>query len=255
MDSYTSFAQVYDLFMDNVPYEEWCEYIRDILHQYGIEDGLLLDLGCGTGKMCRIMSQYGYDLIGIDNSIEMLDIAREQNDAGILYLNQDMREFELYGTVRAVYCACDSVNYILSEEELTSVFKLVNNYLDPRGLFVFDFNPEYKYRELLAENTFAENREDGSFIWENYYDEEEEINEYDLTLFIKDDHGKFERFGETHFQKSYTLETMCRLIEAAGMEYVAAYDAYTFDPVREDSERITIIAREKKVDGKVYKEI
>ena len=255
MDSYTSFAQVYDLFMDNVPYEEWCEYIKDILHQYGIEDGLLLDLGCGTGKMCRIMSQYGYDLIGIDNSIEMLDIAREQNDAGILYLNQDMREFELYGTVRAVYCACDSVNYILSEEELTSVFKLVNNYLDPRGLFVFDFNPEYKYRELLAENTFAENREDGSFIWENYYDEEEEINEYDLTLFIKDDHGKFERFGETHFQKSYTLEAMRRLIEAAGMEYVAAYDAYTFDPVREDSERITIIAREKKVDGKVYKEI
>ena len=255
MDSYTSFAQVYDLFMDNVPYEEWCEYIRDILHQYGIEDGLLLDLGCGTGKMCRIMSQYGYDLIGIDNSIEMLDIAREQNDAGILYLNQDMREFELYGTVRAVYCACDSVNYILSEEELTSVFKLVNNYLDPRGLFVFDFNPEYKYRELLAENTFAENREDGSFIWENYYDEEEEINEYDLTLFIKDDHGKFERFGETHFQKSYTLEAMRRLIEAAGMEYVAAYAAYTFDPVREDSERITIIAREKKVYGKVYKEI
>lgn len=255
MDSYTSFAQVYDLFMDNVPYEEWCEYIRDILHQYGIEDGLLLDLGCGTGKMCRIMSQYGYDLIGIDNSIEMLDIAREQNDAGILYLNQDMREFELYGTVRAVYCACDSVNYILSEEELTSVFRLVNNYLDPRGLFVFDFNPEYKYRELLAENTFAENREDGSFIWENYYDEEEEINEYDLTLFIKDDHGKFERFGETHFQKSYTLEAMRGLIEAAGMEYVAAYDAYSFDPVREDSERITIIAREKKVDGKVYKEI
>ena len=255
MASYQSFAQVYDLFMDNVPYEEWCEYIRDILHQYGIEDGLLLDLGCGTGKMCRIMSQYGYDLIGIDNSIEMLDIAREQNDAGILYLNQDMREFELYGIVRAVYCACDSVNYILSEEELTSVFKLVNNYLDPRGLFVFDFNPEYKYRELLAENTFAENREDGSFIWENYYDEEEEINEYDLTLFIKDDHGKFERFGETHFQKSYTLETMRRLIEAAGMEYVAAYDAYTFDPVREDSERITIIAREKKVYGKVYKEI
>lgn len=255
MDSYTSFAQVYDLFMDNVPYEEWCEYIRDILHQYGIEDGLLLDLGCGTGKMCRIMSQYGYDLIGIDNSIEMLDIAREQNDAGILYLNQDMREFELYGTVRAVYCACDSVNYILSEEELISVFRLVNNYLDPRGLFVFDFNPEYKYRELLAENTFAENREDGSFIWENYYDEEEEINEYDLTLFIKDDHGKFERFGETHFQKSYTLEAMRGLIEAAGMEYVAAYDAYSFDPVREDSERITIIAREKKVDGKVYKEI
>ena len=255
MDSYTSFAQVYDLFMDNVPYEEWCEYIKDILSQYGINDGLLLDLGCGTGKMCRIMSGCGYDLIGVDNSPEMLEIARGHSEDNTLYLNQDMREFELYGTVRAVYCACDSVNYILSEEELIQVFKLVNNYLDPRGLFIFDFNPEYKYRELLADNTFAENREDSSFIWENYYDEEEEINEYDLTLFIKDENERFERFCETHYQKSYSLEEMRGIVEAAGMEFVAAYDAYTTSPVREDSERITIIAREKKVAGKVYKEI
>ena len=138
MDAYTSFAQVYDLFMDNVPYEEWGVYLHTLLKEYGIKDGLLLDLGCGTGKLTRIMESFGYDMIGLDNSYEMLDIAREASDEGILYLLQDMREFELYGTVRAIYSACDSINYILEEEELLEVFTLVNNYLDPKGLFIFD---------------------------------------------------------------------------------------------------------------------
>ena len=128
MDAYTSFAQVYDLFMDNVPYEEWCDYLEEQLHKEGIRDGLILDLGCGTGKMTRIMAQKGYDMIGVDNSMDMLDIARDNSDDNILYLLQDMQEFELYGTVRAVYCACDSLNYITSEEEILSVFQLVNNY-------------------------------------------------------------------------------------------------------------------------------
>lgn len=244
MESYTSFARVYDLFMDNVPYEEWCEYLTTLLKENGIEDGLILDLGCGTGKLTRLMEQKGYDMIGVDNSFEMLDIAREQDSKNILYLMQDMREFELYGTVRAVYSACDSVNYILEEEELLEVFKLVNNYLDPGGLFIFDINSSFKYHELLAENTFAETREEGSFIWENYFDEEEGINEYDLTLYIEEEDGRFARFQEMHYQKCYELNTIKILIEAAGLEFVVAYDAYTKNPVADDSEKITIVARE-----------
>lgn len=244
MESYTSFARVYDLFMDNVPYEEWCEYLTNLFKENGIEDGLILDLGCGTGKLTRLMEKKGYDMIGVDNSFEMLDIAREQESDGILYLMQDMREFELYGTVRAIYSACDSVNYILEEEELLEVFKLVNNYLDPSGLFVFDINSSFKYHELLGENTFAETREEGSFIWENYFDEEEGVNEYDLTLYIEEEDGRFARFQEVHYQKCYELSVIKRLIEEAGMEFVAAYDAYTKNPVAEDSEKITIVARE-----------
>lgn len=244
MESYTSFARVYDLFMDNVPYEEWSQYLATLLAEHGIEDGLLLDLGCGTGKLTRLMEQKGYDMIGVDNSYEMLDIAREFGGTSILYLMQDMREFELYGTVRAIYSACDSINYILEEDELRQVFSLVNNYLDPGGLFVFDINSSYKYRELLAENTFAETRAEGSFIWENYYDEEEGINEYDLTLYIKERDARFARFQEVHYQKCYELATIKRLLQEAGLEFVAAYDAYTKDPVADDSEKITIVARE-----------
>ena len=245
MDAYTSFAQVYDLFMDNVPYEQWGAYLFQLLKEHGIEDGLLLDLGCGTGKLTRIMESYGYDMIGIDNSYEMLDIAKEYASENILYLMQDMREFELYGTVRAIYSACDSINYILEEDELRDVFTLANNYLDPGGLFVFDINSPYKYQELLAENTFAETREEGSFIWENFYDEEEGINEYDLTLYIQEKEGHFSRFQEAHYQRCYELSTIKRLLEEAGMEYVAAYDAYTKDPVFEECEKILVIAREK----------
>lgn len=245
MDAYTSFAQVYDLFMDNVPYEQWGAYLFQLLKEHGIEDGLLLDLGCGTGKLTRIMEAYGYDMIGIDNSYEMLDIAKEHASENILYLMQDMREFELYGTVRAIYSACDSINYILEEDELRDVFALANNYLDPGGLFVFDINSPYKYQELLAENTFAETREEGSFIWENFYDEEEKINEYDLTLYIQEKEGHFSRFQEAHYQRCYELSTIKRLLEEAGMEFVAAYDAYTKNPASEECEKILVIAREK----------
>ncbi len=245
MDAYTSFAQVYDLFMDNVPYEEWGRYLSKLLSENGIKDGLVLDLGCGTGKLTRIMQSYGYDMIGVDNSYEMLDIAREHSDENILYLLQDMRDFELYGTVRAIYSACDSVNYILEEEELREVFALANNYLDPGGLFVFDINTPYKYRELLGENTFAENREEGSFIWENFFDEEEEINEYDLTLYIKEENGAFMRFQETHYQRCYELDTIKRLLAEAGMEFVGAYNAYTDEVAGDACEKILIIAREQ----------
>lgn len=254
MEAYSSFARVYDLFMDNVPYEEWCKYIKGLLQEYDIREGLVLDLGCGTGKLTRLLAKAGYDMIGVDNAEEMLEIAREaeyDREAGgeearsdILYLLQDMRSFELYGTVCAVISTCDSMNYILEEDDLREVFRLVNNYLDPAGIFIFDLNTLYKYRELLGETTISENREEGSFIWDNYYDEKSGINEYDLTLFIREDEQLYRKYEETHYQRCYDLETIRRLLAEAGMEFVAAYDAFTRESVKEDSERIYVIARE-----------
>lgn len=248
MDAYTSFASVYDLFMDNVPYEQWCSYLVSLLKEYQIDDGLVLDLGCGTGSLTEQLAQKGYDMIGVDNSSEMLEIAmgkKAESGLDILYLMQDMRDFELYGTVKAVVSICDSMNYILSEEELTRVFQLVNNYLDPGGIFIFDLNTIHKYSCLMGDTTIAENRDEGSFIWENSYYEEDRMNEYDLTLFIKQESGMYEKFGETHYQKAYGLETVKQLLEESGMEYICAYDAFTREPPRDDSERIYVIAREQ----------
>lgn len=242
--AYGSFAYVYDIFMDNVPYDEWGEYLVSLLKKYGVEDGLVLDMGCGTGAMTRYLDAHGYDMTGIDVSEEMLTIAKEKSSSDILYLLQDMREFELYGTMRAAVSICDSMNYILEEDDLLQVFSLVNNYLDPGGIFIFDLNTVYKYQEILGEQTIAEDREECSFIWDNFYDEEEMINEYDLTVFVQEEGDLFRRYCETHYQRAYSLETVRALIEKAGMEVLAIYDAFTYNKPKPDSERVYFVARE-----------
>ncbi|WP_333649700.1 class I SAM-dependent DNA methyltransferase [Lacrimispora sp.] len=248
MEAYTSFAQVYDLFMDNIPYKEWCEYVTGLLQEYGIKDGLVLDLGCGTGSLTELLAEKGYDMIGVDNSEDMLQTAMEkrgESSRDILYLMQDMREFELYGTVRAVVSICDCMNYILDYEDMVQVFRLVNNYLDPKGIFIFDLNSVYKYESVLGDSTIAEDREDCSFIWDNYYDRETGINEYCLSLFIRQEEDLYRKYTENHYQRAYSLEQVKAAIEAAGMEFITAYDAFTKAPVKGDSERIYVIAREQ----------
>ena len=260
MEAYGDFAYVYDEFMDNTPYEQWCKYLCESINKYGVskpnqnsedvlesEKNLVVDLGCGTGTLTQMLYKLGYDMIGVDNSGEMLNVAMEKRDREgdeILYLLQDMRELELYSTVGTIISVCDSVNYILDEEELLGVFRLVNNYLYPGGLFIFDFNTVYKYEEVIGDVTIAENRENCSFIWENYYHEEEEINEYDLTVFVQEEDGRFKRFQENHYQRGYRVETICALLEKAGMEIVEILDADTREAVDPESERIYVVARE-----------
>lgn len=282
MDAYTDFAGVYDTFMDETPYREWAEYLSFLIEKYGVskpqnetaaehvtaektdaaameagqaalsdrlnaERNLVVDLGCGTGTLTGIMTEMGYDMVGIDNAEEMLSIAMEKRDrAGweILYLLQDMRELELYCTAGTIISVCDSLNYLLTEEDLLQTFRRVNNYLYPGGIFIFDFNTVYKYEEVIGDTTIAENRDACSFIWENYYHEDEQINEYDLTIFTQEENGLYRRFEETHYQRGYTLSMMLALIEKAGMEFVAAVDADTHGEVTEISERIYVVARE-----------
>ena len=246
MEAYSGFAKVYDLFMDNIPYEEWTDYVKELLAEEGIKDGILLDLGCGTGSVTELLAKAGFDMIGIDNSEEMLDIAMEkryESGLDILYLLQDMREFELYGTVRGVVSICDSMNYILDDEDLLDVFKLVHNYLDNDGIFIFDMNTMHKYREILSDNTFAEDREESSFIWENFYDEEEEINQYDLSLFVQEEDGRYRKYEETHLQRAYEQKTVEELIKESGLELLHVYDAFTRELPAEDSQRIYYVCR------------
>ena len=209
----------------------------------------MLDLGCGTGTLTELLARAGFDMIGVDNSEIMLEIAMEKrlkSGHDILYLLQDMQAFELYGTVGGIVSVCDSINYVTDERELKEVFSLVNNYLDPRGIFVFDFNTEYKYRELLGDRVIAEEREECSFIWDNYYNAEDKMNEYQLTLFVQneDDKDLYRRYQEVHYQRAYTLEKIKTLIEKAGLRYVAAYDAYTKKAPMYTSGRICVIAQE-----------
>ena len=247
--------------MDDVDRATWCEYIVNTLRAHGIKDGLLCDLACGTGIMTEMLAEKGYDMIGVDASADMLSVAKqrqfmraaergEASEPDILYLQQNMDELELYGTVRGIISICDSINYITDEKDLLKVFQLVNNYLDPGGIFFFDINTPAKYKEI-GENTIAENREEGSFIWENSYDAVQQLNAYELTLFIPESDGVFRKYEESHVQRAWDPDEITRLLEEAGLEVLSRLAAYTDMPATEETQRICFIAREqnKKKEG------
>lgn len=245
---YEEFAFVYDEFMQEVPYEAWADYIEKIWETWGCRPELVLDLACGTGNLTRILARRGYEMIAADQSEEMLELARAkawEDGTDILFLQQDMREFELYGTVGSIICTCDSLNYLLEEDELLRVFRLADNYLDPEGLFIFDVNTEYKFREVLADQVRAETFEDAAYIWENSYDEEQRINEY-LVTFFRREGELYRRDEEAHYERAYPAATLTALLEQAGLKVLGVYDAFTLEPPRPDSERICFVAREQK---------
>lgn len=255
MEIYNDFAAVYDTFMEDTPYEKWINFIDKTIKKEGITPKIICDLGCGTGKMCELFAEKGIDVIGIDGSEEMLMIAREnamEKGMDILYLLQDMSEFELFGTVDIICSTCDSLNYLTDEKKVLSTFKWVNNYLEKGGLFIFDMNTPYKYKNVLGDRVFAHQTEDAAYIWENYYDEETNINEFGVTFFIEDEDGRYFRTEEVHHQKVYDIEKVKKLLEEAGMELIGVYDDYTDKPYGDTTERMTFVAREKAVEGKVY---
>ena len=178
----------------------------------------------------------------------MLAKAREKSakeNVNILYLEQDMREFELYGTVDCIVSMCDSINYILEEDELLQVFKWVNNYLEPKGLFIFDINTIYKFENILGYNSFSQTTENSAYTLENYFDNEEMINEFYTNFFIEDEEtGLYHRFEEIHYEKAYTIEKIKELIEKSGLTLLGVYDELTFNEPKEDSQRVFFVACE-----------
>lgn len=247
MEAYQSFARLYDMFMDNVDYQTWSEMIVKLLKENNINEGQIVDLGCGTGNVTELLSDSGYEMIGIDNSPEMLDIAmgkQAKKKRNISYVLQDMRRIKLHGKVDAFVSVCDSMNYILTEEDLLKVFTRIGDYLESDGVFIFDLNTIYKYQEVMGESTFAESRKEGSFIWDNFYDEDEQINEYDLIFFAPSEtDGLYQKFEETHYQRGYELKEVKALLKKAGFSNLEMYDAFTFDKPKKNSERVCIVAK------------
>ncbi len=244
--SYKNFAYVYDTFMDNIPYEEWCNYITHLFQKYNIPSGNLVELGCGTATLALQLAMCGYSITGIDNSDDMLNIAADKiaGTSNISLQLQDMRDLLLDTTYDGFYCVCDSLNYLLSPEDILDTFRCIKKYLKKDGIFLFDMKTIHFYQNCLGDQTFCDHQEECSYVWENSFFEEDCINQYDLTFFVRqDDSNLYEKFNEVHHQRGYDLEEIIDLLSLAGLEYVTAYDAFTDEPPRDDSERIYIIAR------------
>ncbi len=240
--SYGEFAYIYDALTDDVEYEKRAKYIKTLIQRHRSEKSTLLcDLGCGTGSMCRLLSGYGFDVIGIDNSDAMLSVAAEKNtDGKVLYLCQDMTDFELYGTVDVCTCLLDSINYVTDLAELDRMFALVNNYLNPGGMFIFDVNTEHKFRDILGNNTYVYEKDNIFYTWENFY--EDGILDFYLNFFIEQD-GVYRRASEHHVQRYHCAELLKRLCVENGLTVEAVYDDLTQNLPSSDSERVFFVVK------------
>ncbi len=240
---YNSFSTVYDDFGYDIDYKKFARYYEKIFKKFKSTPKLILDICCGTGNLTTIMSEK-YDMIGVDFSFEMLDIAQKKDkDKKILYLCQSMWDFELYGTVDACYSSLDSINYILDEENLIKHFKLVHNYLNPEGLYIFDISTIYKFKNILADNIFSDENENAFFVWQNDYDSDEKINAMYLDVFVKNENDTYDRISETHYEKGYNASYVKKIAKKCGFEILGVYDEFTFDEYKKDSERIFFVIR------------
>lgn len=254
-EAYHAISAFYDRVNADIDYRAWADYIEEHFRRYlPQKPELLLDLACGTGSMTLTLADRGYDMIGVDGSAEMLNIAmnraRAANHPEILYLLQDMREFELYGTVGAVTCCLDSVNYLTEDGDLEECFATVHNYLDPDGLFFFDVNTPYKFEHIYGDNSYIfEEETDDRLIWcgwQNYYDPESRLCDFDLTVFTEDDDGRYRREDESHTERCYTLDELTAALSATGFELLAVHGDTDLTSPTEESERWYIVARAKK---------
>lgn len=250
---YDLLAPFYDKFNGDINYSDWADFIEKIIErEYKIgKPELVLDLGCGTGSMTFELAKRGYDMTGVDYSSEMLDIARDRAEAegkssDILWLLQDMREFELYGTVDVAVCCLDGINHLVTKKDLDKTLKLVHNYLIPDGLFIFDINGKYKFENIYGDETYAMENENAVCVWQNYYNEKNGLCDFYITLFEEGSDGRYNRYDETQREKMYTLKMIKNALSAASLEFIGAYSDYDFSEGSDESERIYIVARCKK---------
>ena len=251
MKSYEALAKVYDALGGDIDYVALADFFEAAFRRYGVSPSLMLDLGCGTGKMTLELAGRGYDMIGVDASAEMLARAYAsmyaQGKSGVLFLEQDMRAFELYGTVGAVVSTLDCVNYLTEEGDLDRCFSLVHNYLDPDGLFLFDVNTPYKFEQVYGENAYILENEAGDFCaWQNDYDKERGLCRFLLSVFVPGADGRYERFDEEQCERCYTEQELRGALSRAGFTQIEFFGDLSFGAPREACERWYVAARCKK---------
>ena len=223
---YVFLPPYYDRLNAGVDYDGWSDAILRVLKENGVPDGsLLLDLACGTGAFSIRMAKAGYDVIGVDLSPDMLmearDKAMREELPGILWLCQDMRSFELYGTVGAVICCLDSLNYLLTTGDLAKCFSLVHNYLDPGGIFLFDVSTPHRLKDCFGSSDFVLEAEDVYCGWHNVYHEKESVCDFELSLFVENEDGTYTRMDEKQRERAYSLRTLKDLLTDAGLSVLS----------------------------------
>ena len=243
MASYNEMAYVYDRLMrPDVDYERYCDYIENLFDCYDISPDLVCDLACGTGNITVPMARRGYDMTAVDISEDMLNVAREKSEGlDILYLNQNIADIDLYGTMGAFLCMIDGINYIITPASLQRMFtRLKTCFMDPDAVLIFDISSRYKLEKIIGNNTFIHSERNVFYSWQNTYYPKNNLSDMLLNFFVRSGNG-YKRFEERHLQRAYSEAELRLLLNRAGFEKIDTYAAMTFDKPTEKTERIVFV--------------
>lgn len=248
---YTAMAPIYDEMNRELDYARWADFVEEQFARFAkAKPELVLDLAAGTGSMTIELAKRGYDMTAVDNSADMLSLAAtrlaEAGQYGVLLLEQDMTDFELYGTVDAVVCCLDSLNHLTEDGELEKCFALVHNYLNPDGLFLFDVNTPHKFRHTYGVNDFILENEGAVCCWQNQFDPASGLCDFILTIFEKQSDGRYSRTDTVQTERCYSRSHLTRALKQAGFEMLGIYEDYNFTPATRRADRWYVVARCRK---------
>lgn len=271
--SYGAFAYYYDQLMDDMPYPEWLDYIEAIWQEHGLQPQTVVDLGCGTGNIAIPLALRGYEVIGIDLSADMLAVARHKQEQlsvsrpNVNWVESNMTQWQWPHTVDAVISLCDSMNYLLEENEVLQTFRQTYDGLSSGGIFIFDVHTHYTFKSYAEEQPFTWNEEDIAYIWHCYLDDHNYEIEHELTIFVKDaplriteqitdgprnageepqaNQDCFRRIDELHRQRAYSLKWLNDSLYETGFHDVACLADFMMKPADETTKRAFFIARKR----------
>lgn len=246
MLQYNNLSKFYDDLNSHVDYQKFVLYYEKIFKKYKIKPEIIVDLACGSGTLTQLLSKQGYDMIGIDISSEMLDIALNKkidSNLDILYINQDICSFDLFGTAEAMVCALDGINHIINKNDLMSCFKNCRLFLDPKGVFIFDINTKYKFEKILHGNSNVFESEGAFCVSEHTFDKKDRLFYYDITIFNRNDNDRYLKLNDCIVERAYSTEEIFDLLNRAGFKKINIFDSFTFKKPHEKSERVFFVAR------------
>ena len=242
MKAYSVFAHIYDKMMDNIPYEEWKDYLLRMMYLYRVSPSAsIAELGCGTGTMTGLLVEEGLDVMGLDISSDMLAEARKKYP-DISFLEADMRDFKLPEKKDVIVSICDSINYVLTTEDLVKTFSSVRENLNKGGIFIFDLKTKFFFENALDGRTYRDRGSGFRCTWKNHFDASSNIHSYLLDIKVKDG-GKWVSTQEVHRQRAFAAREIIEAAKLSGFEKGGAYDAFTFDKPKKRSDRIYIVLR------------
>ncbi len=242
-DGYAVLAPVYDRLNRDVDYTAWAAFVTENFRRFSAlpqEPSLLLDLGCGTGSMTLALAEEGYDMTGLDLSEEMLSEADSRaREAGknILFLQGDMTDFELYGTVDGIVCCLDGINHLTDRESLRACFFMVSRYLNPGGLFLFDVNTPHKFKTQYADNDYLLEEDGAVCCWSNRLNKKGDICDFILTVFEEQPDGLYKRTDGITRERCWGRKALQNAAKEAGLEVLTVTDSFDFTEPAEDALR------------------